>query len=164
LQSVQLQDLFSAGTSKAWNFAPQIAGPIFNGGRIRAGVQVAEAQNRELLAAYEQTIQNAFREVDDALITVGKLREQITISEATVISERRRLQLSLDRYENGVSGYLEVLDAERALFSAQLSLGQARGDILSAISLAYKALGGGWDPQPNIPNLTSTVVNHEQTH
>lgn len=166
LQSVQLQDLFSAGTSKAWNFVPQIAGPIFNGGRIRAGVQVAEAQDRELLATYEQTIQNAFREVEDALITVTKLREQISIGQATVASERRRLELSLDRYENGVSGYLDVLDAERALFSAQLSLAQARGDLLSAISLAYKALGGGWGPQPdsNMSNLTATAANHEQTH
>jgi multidrug efflux system outer membrane protein len=146
LQSIQLQDLFSAGASKAWNFAPQIAGPIFNGGRVRAGVRVAEAQQRELLAAYEQTIQNAFREVDDALITVAKLREQIVIGEATVASEGRRLELSLDRYENGVSGYLEVLDAERALFSAQLGLAQARGDLLAAVSLAYKALGGGWAP------------------
>jgi multidrug efflux system outer membrane protein len=165
LQSIQLQDLFSAGTSKAWNFAPQIAGPIFNGGRIRAGVQVAEAQQRELLAAYEQTIQDAFREVDDALITVAKLREQIAIGEAAVLSERRRLELSFDRYDNGVSGFLDVLDAERALFSAQLGLAQARGDLLSAISLAYKALGGGWTParDPSNSRQTSVPQDRQQT-
>lgn len=164
LQSIQLQDLFSAGTSKAWNFAPQIAGPIFNGGRVRAGVQVAEGQKQELLAAYEQSIQNAFREVDDALVSVAKLREQIHISEASVASEQRRLELSLDRYENGVSGYLDVLDAERSLFSAQTGLAQARGDLLSAVSQAYKALGGGWNPEAESKTQTTTTAYNGKTN
>lgn len=146
VQSVQLEDLFSSGASKAWSFAPQLAGPIFQGGRIRAGVQAAEARKRELLAAYEQVIQNAFREVDDALVAITTLREQITIGEANVVAERRRLELSLDRYENGLSEYLEVLDAERSLFSAELGLAQIRGEALSALAQLYKALGGGWGP------------------
>ena len=146
VQSLQLEDLFSAGASKAWKFTPQIVGPIFNGGRIRAGVQVAEARKSELLAAYELAIQNAFREVEDALVSITKLREQISVGEANVAAERRRLVLSLDRYENGVSSYLEVLDAERSLFSAELGLAQYRGDLLAARAQLYKALGGGWNP------------------
>lgn len=163
LQSVQLEDLFSAGTSRAWNFTPQIVGPIFNGGRIRAAVRIANAQYGELLAAYEQTIQNAFRDVDDALITAAKFREQIAIREATVTSEQRRLELSHDRYENGVSAYLDVLDAERSLFSAQLGLAQTRGDLLSTIALAYKALGGGWnnDVAPRNPDQPPTAARRE---
>ena len=146
LQSLQLQDLFSAGTSRAWNFTPQIAGPIFNGGQVRAGLQVAEGQKKELLATYEQAIQNAFREVDDALVAIVELRDQISVGEANVTAQRRCLTLSLDRYENGVSSYLDVLDAERSLFSAELTLVQYRSDRLSAIAQLYKALGGGWNP------------------
>ena len=114
---------FTSGASKAWRFAPQIAGPIFNGGQIRAGVQVAEARKNELLAAYEQAIQNAFREVDDALLSIAKLQEQIAVSAANVTAERRRLALSLDRYKNGVSSYLEVLDSERCCL-AELTLAE----------------------------------------
>ena len=148
VQSVQLEDLFTSGASKAWRFAPQIAGPIFNGGQIRAGVLVAEGRKKEMLAAYEQAIQNAFREVDDALVAIAKLREQIAVGQADVTAQRRCLALSLDRYENGVSSYLEVLDSERSLFSAELTLVEYRSDLLSATAQLYKALGGGWQPGP----------------
>ena len=144
LESLQLDDLFDVGPSKAWRFAPQVAGPIFNAGRIRAGVQVAKAQQQAALAAYEQAIQNAFREVEDALISRVKLREQLTAEEGNVSSERKRLDLSKDRYEAGVSSYLEVLDAERSLFNAELTLAQTRSDFLSVSAQLYKALGGGW--------------------
>lgn len=149
LQSLELQDLFSAGTSRAWNFTPQIVGPIFRGGRIRAGVQVAESRRNELLATYEQVIQNAFREVEDALVAVAKLREQIAIGEADVTAERRRLELSRDRYDNGVSSYFDVLDAERSLFTAELGLVESRRDLLSAAAQLYKSLGGGWNTPEN---------------
>lgn len=145
LQSTQLDDLFTAGLSKTWQFAPQIAGPIFNAGRIRAGVQVAEAQRNTALATYEQAIQNAFREVDDALVTVAKLREQQGADEANARAERRRLELSRLRYDGGVSSYSDVLDAERYLFSAELTAIQTRSDLLAAYAQLYKALGGGWN-------------------
>ena len=145
LQSTQLDDLFSAGMSKTWKFAPQIAGPIFNAGRIRAGVRVAEARRKAALALYGQSIQNAFREVEDALISVSKLREQLTSQDANVQSERQRLKLSRLRYEGGVSSYSDVLDAERFLFNAELTAIQTRSDLLSAFAQLYKALGGGWE-------------------
>lgn len=145
LQSLDLDDLFNAGTSGAWNFSPQVVGPIFNGGRIRAGVRIAEAEKSEFLARYGQAIQNAFREVEDGLVAVAKLREQMAVGEAAVEAERRRVELSRDRYENGVTSYFEVLDAERSLFAAELSLVQTRTDLLSAMAQLYKALGGGWD-------------------
>ncbi len=153
LQSRELNDLFDVGTAKAWSFAPQVAGPIFNAGRIRAGVQVAEAVRREALAAYQQAIQNAFREVEDALISVAKLREQLAAEEASLLAERRRLELSRDRYENGVSSYFEVLDAERSLFNAELGCVQTRNDLLTACAQVYKALGGGWEAE----DRTSTI-------
>jgi multidrug efflux system outer membrane protein len=145
LQSLDLDDLFNAGTSGAWNFSPQVAGPIFNAGRIRAGVRVAEAEKAEFLARYEQAIQNAFREVEDGLVSVSKLQEQVVVDQAAVAAERSRVELSRDRYENGVTSYFEVLDAERSLFAAELRLVQTRTDLLSAMAQLYKALGGGWD-------------------
>ena len=144
LQSTQLDDLFSAGLSKTWKFAPQVAGPIFNAGRVRAGVQVARAREQAALATYEQSVQNAFREVDDALVSVAKLREQLGADEANAQAERERFKLSRLRYEGGVASYSDVLDAERFLFSAELNAIQTRGDLLSACAQLYKALGGGW--------------------
>lgn len=145
LQSVELNDLFDAGTSKAWSFAPRLATPIFNAGRIRAGVEVARGQQQTALAFYEQAIRNAFREVDDALVSLAKLREQTAAEEANVQAERKRLELSYDRYEAGIASYLEILDAERSLFTAELTLAQTRGDLLTASAQLFKALGGGWD-------------------
>jgi multidrug efflux system outer membrane protein len=145
LQSIELDDLFDTGLSRAWNFAPQLAGPIFRGGQIRAGVQVAEARQQAALALYEQTIQNAFREVDDALVSVVKLREQLSAQEANLAAERKRLELARLRYEGGVSSYSDVLDAERFAFNAELDTVSTRAELLSAVTQLYKALGGGWD-------------------
>lgn len=144
VQSAELGDLFSGGTSRAWSFAPQIVAPIFSGGRIRAGVQVAKAQEQAALAVYGQAIQNAFREVDNAIISITKLREQLAADEANVQAEARRLELSQWRYEAGISSFSDVLDAQRFLFSSELNAVQTRNDLLSAIAQLYKALGGGW--------------------
>lgn len=144
-QSLELEDLFS-GPNRAWRFTPQLTAPIFHAGRIRAGVQVAEARQLEALAAYEQAIQNAFREVNDGLVSVVKLREQLAADEDAVQAERKRLELSQLRYEGGVASYSDVLDAERFLFSAELQVIQTRGDLLTAGAQLYRALGGGWSP------------------
>jgi outer membrane protein, multidrug efflux system len=152
LESYELNDLFDAGASKAWSFAPRVAAPIFNAGRIRAGVQAAEAQQQAALAAYQRAVQNAFREVEDALVSVASLKKQVAALQANVVAERRRLELSSDRYEAGISTFLEVLDAERSLFNAELSLVQTRSDLLSAMAQLYKSLGGGWSPDPNTNN------------
>lgn len=149
-QSTELSGLFDGDLSRAWSFSPQITAPIFQGGRIRAGVQVAQAQQREALAAYEQAIQNAFREVDDGLVSVAKLREQLAADEDAAKAERKRLELSLLRYEGGVASYSDVLDAERFLFSAELQAVQTRGDLLTACAQLYRALGGGWEINPGL--------------
>jgi len=145
VQSLELSDLFD-GMSRAWKFSPQVAAPIFQGGRIRAGVQVAEAQKQEALAVYEQAIQNGFREVEDGLVSVARLREQLEADELASKAERRRLELSQMRYDGGVASYSDVLDAERFLFNAELQTIQSRSDLLQASALLYKALGGGWQP------------------
>ena len=165
LQSDELSDLFDTGLSKAWSFSPNLAAPIFNGGKIRANVRVAEAQQKEALANYEKTVQTAFREVADALASVQYLRRQLAADEETLQAETKRLDLSQARYEGGVSDYSDVLDAQRYQFSAELTAVQTRNDLLNATVQLYKALGGGWQagtaaPEATAPAETPPAENH----
>ena len=151
LQSDELGDLFDASLSKAWSFSPDLAAPIFNAGKIRASVRVAEAQRKIALADYEKAIQNAFREVDDALAGIRYLREQLAADEETLRAESRRLELAQMRYEGGVASYSDVLDAQRYQFNAELTAVQTRNDLLNATVQLFAALGGGWQDAAATP-------------
>ncbi len=118
--------------------------PIFNAGRIRANVRLTEAQQREALVTYEMTVQNAFHEVSNALIGYRKTSEQRTQQELLVKALRETDRLSRLRYQGGLASYLQVLDAERNLFQAELLLAQLRREELLAVVQLYRALGGGW--------------------
>jgi multidrug efflux system outer membrane protein len=140
--SNELSGLFDAG-SRAWTFAPQLVLPIFQGGRNVANLDLANVRKNIAVANYEKTIQVAFREVADALVARGTLDEQIEAQRLTQEAEADRLRLSQQRFQNGIASSLDVLDAERELFTAQQSLVQARLlRLTNAIDL-YRALGGG---------------------
>ena len=142
-QSNQLSNLFS-GPSRAWTFAPQLAQPIFTGGRLKSDVKFAKAQQEFALVQYQQTIQNAFKEVSDALIEYQKVREKRAQQELLVATLRDRSRLAYVRYKGGVDTLLNALDSDRELFDAELDLTQTkRNELLSLVQL-YKALGGGW--------------------
>src|SRR5262249_9839082 len=126
------------------SIAPQITLPIFNMGRVKAGVDSAEARAQQALLIYQQTIQQAFRDVSDALVEHRKRREFREQQQPLVESLRDAAQLANMRYQGGVTSYLEVLDTERQLFDAELALAQAQRDELLAIVRIYRALGGGW--------------------
>jgi multidrug efflux system outer membrane protein len=128
--------------------APQITLPIFNMGRIRAGVDSAEARAQEALLQYRQTIVQAFREVSDGLVEHRKRREFRQQQEPLVAALRDTARLANIRYRGGVSSYLEVLDSERQLFDGELLLAQAQRDELLAVVRIYRALGGGWESGP----------------
>jgi multidrug efflux system outer membrane protein len=132
------------GPSGLLSIGPQVNLPIFNMGRIRAGVDSAEARAQETLVRYQQTVTQAFREVSDALVEHRKRQEFRVQQEALVISLRDAARLANIRYRGGVTSYLEVLDTERQLFDAELLLAQAQRDELLAIVRLYRALGGGW--------------------
>jgi outer membrane protein, multidrug efflux system len=142
-QSAALSDLFK-GPAGAWSFIGSLTQPIFQGGRLRAGVKLAEAQQKQQLIGYQQTIQRAFREVSDALVAYQKDQEfrlqQALLADAT----RDSLALSEQRYRGGAASYLEVLDANTRTFSAELGLAQAQLTELLALVQLYAALGGGW--------------------
>jgi len=137
-QSSALGGLF-AGPAGLWNVAGGLTQPIFSGGRIRSGVQFAEAQQQEALLAYQQTIQQAFREVSDALVAYRKNQEFRAQQEQLVQSAQDASQLSDTRYRAGLTSYLEVLTNETNYFSAELGLAQARGDELQALVQVYRA-------------------------
>jgi len=142
-QSNQLSNLFS-GPSGFWSFIPQISQPIFTAGRLRSNVKFAKAQQEAALVRYQQTIQTAFREVSDALVQYRKVKEIRAQQELLVTTLRDRSRLAYLRYQGGVDTLLNVLDSDRELFNAELSLTQTkRNELLSLVQL-YKALGGGW--------------------
>jgi len=141
--STSLSGLWT-GAARAWSFAGLITMPIFTGGGIAGDVKQAEAIQTQALQAYQQSIQTAFREVADALVSVQRTRDQLTAKNDQVDALARYASLARDRYEGGYTSYLEVLDSERALFSAQLDQSTLIGDEFNQLVQLYKALGGGW--------------------
>ncbi|MFL9892497.1 efflux transporter outer membrane subunit [Paraburkholderia sp. RL17-381-BIF-C] len=141
--STQFSSLFT-GPARVWSFAGSLTQPIFTAGNISGQVRQAEARQQEALFAYEKTIQVAFQEVEDALISVQKTHEQLGSQGNQVEALRTYARLARLRYEGGYTSYIEVLDAERSLFNAQLGYTQTQGAVLTSYVSLYKALGGGW--------------------
>jgi outer membrane protein, multidrug efflux system len=127
-----------------WSVGGQLTQPIFEGGRLRGDLRIAESQQRQSLIAYKQTIQGAFKDVSDALIAYEKYYQVRVAQETTVQDLSDSVSTSLKRYRGGITTYLEVLDNQRSLFSAQLTLAQNRGNEFQSLVQLYKALGGGW--------------------
>ncbi len=142
-ESNQLSRLFT-GPTRAWQFVPQVTQPIFTAGRIKSNVRLAEAQQQIALVQYERAIQSGFREVSDSLIEYRKVKEIRTQQELLVTTLQDRSRLAYLRYRGGVDTLLNALDADRDLFSAELSLSLTRRNELLALVQLYKALGGGW--------------------
>lgn len=142
-QSVALSDLFTA-PARTWQFGPAVSFPLFTGGRLRANLKLAKATFEESLASYQQTVQNAFRDVSDALIAYQRNQEFYAKQDELTQANRGAADLATTRYEGGVTSYLEVLYNEQQLFDAELVLAQARRDELLSVVQLYFALGGGW--------------------
>lgn len=130
-----------------WSYGAQVSQPIFTGGALRGNLRLSESQYQQLLLAYRQSIQRAFGEVSDALIGYEKLREVRVRQEVTVADLVESVRLSDMRYQGGTTTYLEVLDGQRALYSAELTLAQARGNEYQSLVQLYRSLGGGWRQQ-----------------
>ncbi len=143
-QSTQLTSLFS-GPHSAWSLIPQLAQPIFTGGRLKNGVRLSEAQERSAVIQYQKAIQTAFTEVSNALIAHQRVRESRTQQEALVTTLEDRKRLAYLRYRGGVDTQLNALDADRDLFQAELTLSQIKLNELVSVVQLYKALGGGWE-------------------
>ena len=141
--STELSGLFTAGRT-AWTFMPQLVGPLFDAGRTRANLEFTQAQRDIAVAQYEGAVQSAFRDVADVLAGRATLGEQVRSARALADAEEARFRLIDLRFRNGVAGSLELLDAQRSLFSAQQQRVAAEAQLLQNRIAAYRALGGGW--------------------
>jgi multidrug efflux system outer membrane protein len=138
-----LSGLFKAGTG-AWGFAPQLLQPIFDAGRNQANLAFSMAARDIAVAQYEKAIQTAFREVADALAGRATLQVQLRAQSALLQAEQGRLDLTELRFRNGASSALEVLDAQRSLYAAQLARVQVQALVQQNAVALYRVLGGGW--------------------
>jgi multidrug efflux system outer membrane protein len=144
--SAELSGLFGAG-SGAWTFVPQAVMPIFDP-RIWSGLEITEVQRQSTVAGYERAIQNAFREVADALAVQGTVGRQVSAQESLVHAVAETYRLSNIRYDKGIDSYLSVLDAQRSLYAAQQGLVALHLVKLTNQVRLYAVLGGGSDPSP----------------
>jgi outer membrane protein, multidrug efflux system len=140
--SAELNGLFANGSS-AWIFSPTISLPIFDGGRRENNLKLTQARHSLAVINYEKTIQNAFREVSDALVARRWLDQQVDIAKVTLKTQTKRTRLTHLRYDNGASSFLEVLDAERDLLSAEQQSVQTYSALIKSRISLYAALGGG---------------------
>jgi multidrug efflux system outer membrane protein len=136
------------GPALAWQALASLAQPLFTGGRLRGNLHAAEARRLEAEIAFGAALQRALADVNDSLVAYRKASEELVAESSLVQSSAAAVKLANARYTAGVSTYLEVLDAERQLFSAQLSQARTQGLVLTSLVRLYAALGGGWDPGP----------------
>jgi len=141
--STALDNLFT-GPAKVWSYGGSLAAPIFTGGSLLGQLRATEAIQKQALFSYQNIIQNAFREVDDALVDQRRTREQLEAQQRQVAALKEYARIARLRYDNGYTSYIEVLDAERSLFNAELQYAQTQGVLFQALVNLYKAVGGGW--------------------
>ncbi len=142
--SAELGNLFT-GPARIWQLGFALAQPIFQGGRLFGQIESIEARERQTLAQYQKTVQNAFRETREALSAQTRARDTFVAETARTTALTDSLRLARLRYENGISSQLEVLDAERNLLSAELNRADALRAQRAAVADVVKALGGGWN-------------------
>ena len=144
-ESIALNNLLKS-PARVWSLGLNLNLPIFNGGRLNARLDQATAQQKQVVAAYQNTLQTAFTEVSDALVNASQYREQETLAQSREKIAANILKVAQNRYEAGYTSYLEVLDAQRSHNEASQTLVQTRQNTLTAAVSLFKALGGGWNP------------------
>jgi multidrug efflux system outer membrane protein len=150
--SPDINNLYPAG--KAWSIAASLFGPLFQGGRLRSQYDTAYAQWGQAKAQYEQTVTSAFAETTTVLYAREKIAASVAELTRAVDEYREMVRLSNLRYNSGLSNYFEVLYAMQLLYPAELALIRSRLDLQNVYVDIYKALGGGWNLQPEDPNPT----------
>jgi NodT family efflux transporter outer membrane factor (OMF) lipoprotein len=153
LQNTRITDFTPLG--KSWSMASSLSMPLFNWGRLQARITGKEAQRDQSLLAYRATILTAFREVEDALVAHNKERERKTALAQAVEAGRLAVELADERYRMGLTSFLDVLDARRALHEAESRLVESEAKVSANLVALYKALGGGWETGPDAPRTAS---------
>ena len=156
--SSDFNNLFT-GAAKVWQYSAPITAPIFTAGKISSQVKVTEAVQQQALYQYQQSIQTAFREVNDSLVDQDRTRVQLEAQHQRVEALRIYADLARLRFDNGYSSYIEVLDAERSLFDVELSYVQNQGALFQALINLYKAMGGGWVTEAEVLAAQTGLVS-----
>ena len=159
--STALDNLFT-GPAQIWSWGGMVTAPIFTGGAIMGQEKAAMARQQQAIFNYRKAIQAAFREVDDSLIDQKRTREQLEAQKRQVTALAEYARLARLRYENGYTSYIEVLDAERSLFSAELGYAQTQGTLFGALVNLYKAMGGGWVMDADQLTLAPSAIKSEE--
>jgi multidrug efflux system outer membrane protein len=152
---------FDAGE---WNVLAGIFQPLFNSGQLKAQMKAQRARAEQAQHRFVGTLQNAFREVEDSLVAIVTYRREYYARQRQVTAASNAARLSRARYDGGIVDYLEVLDSERTLFDAELRESIVRRDAMIAFVTLYKALGGGWTPEDETGDKSSSddAVESEQ--
>jgi outer membrane protein TolC len=143
LRSISASDWF-AGQSRFWNIGPTISWPIFDAGRIRANIEVRNAQQEQALTQYEKTVLAAFGDVETSLVNYAQEQERYRSLTAALAADRRAVEMANELYVRGLNSFLNVLDAQRSLYAAENDLAQSEAAMAANLVALYKALGGGW--------------------
>lgn len=152
-ESLELNDLLKSA-ARVWSLGIGLDLPIFNAGRLDAKVDQATAKQKQALASYQASVQTAFKEVNDALVSLRRYKEVEVIAQSRQETAKKMLDVSQNRYKSGYSAYLEVLDAQRSYYEATQSFVQSRQNVLTASVDLFKALGGGWQPVEKAASAT----------
>ena len=147
VESAALSDFFT-GPARVWQAGPTVSWPILHGGQLVGNLRATQARERQALIQYQKTILQAFQDVDNALVFHQKAQDIRRERERRVTAQGAALALANLRYENGLAGYLDVLDAQRQYFVAEIDLVNSTRDQLTSVVQVYKALGGGWETRP----------------
>jgi NodT family efflux transporter outer membrane factor (OMF) lipoprotein len=144
LQSVSAGDWFTGG-SRFWSIGPTITWPVFDAGRIRANIEIRNAQQEQALRLYEKSVLTGLGDVESALVSYVKEQSRYRSLLEAVSANRRAMQIADDLYTQGLVAFLSVLDAQRTLLSSESDLAQSEANMASNLVALYKALGGGWE-------------------
>jgi NodT family efflux transporter outer membrane factor (OMF) lipoprotein len=135
-----------SGSSQFWAIVPGVRWPILSGGRIRANIRVQTARQEQTLLAYERAVLGALEEVENALSAHTRERRRRESLGASVVANRRAVELASERYVSGLESFLSVLDARRSLYASEDRLASSETAVVTSLIAVYKALGGGWNP------------------
>jgi multidrug efflux system outer membrane protein len=144
LQSISASDWFT-GASRFWSIGPTITWPIFDAGKIRANIEVRNAQQEQALLLYQKSVLSALQDVESALVNYSQEQSRYRSLLEAAGANRRAVQLANDLYTQGLVAFLNVLDAERSLYISESDLAQSEANMASNLVALYKALGGGWN-------------------
>jgi outer membrane protein, multidrug efflux system len=144
LQSVSASDWVTGG-SRFWSIGPTIRWPVFDAGRIRANIEIRNAQQEQALTQYEKSMLSAFRDVETALVNYANEQARYLSLIDAVAANRRAVAMANELYIRGLNDFLNVLDTQRSLYVTESELAQSQATMATNLVALYKALGGGWE-------------------